>query len=103
MIKHKVYFTMDFVKMSQRDCYALLCDIGSFAQKVSEYVKTTQNREGIETYCCLSLTVNEYMKKVKKVEPAFHDRPPKYIARITRLISDDEQLIWILFDIPVGT
>ena len=93
MIKHKVYFTMHFVKMSQCDCYALLCDIASFAQRVSEYVKTTQNREGIETYCHLSLTVNMYMKNVKNVEPAFHDRPPKSIACIKRLISNDEQLI----------
>ena len=89
MIKHKVYFTMHFVKMSQHDCYALLCDIASFAQRVSEYVKTTQNREGIE----MSLTVNEYMKNVKNVKPTFHDRPPKSIAHIKRLISNDEQLI----------
>ena len=90
MIKHKVYFTVHFVKMSQRDCYALLCDIASFTQRVSDYVKTAQNREGIETYCRLSLTVNEYMKNV---EPAFHDRPPKSIAHIKWLISNDEQLI----------
>ena len=79
--------------MSQHDCYALLCDIARFAQRVSEYVKTTQNREGIETYCHSSLTVNEYMTNVKNVEPAFHDRPPKSIAHIKRLISNDEQLI----------
>ena len=84
---------MHFVKMSQHDCYTLICDIASFAQRVSEYVKNTQNREGIETYCCLSLTVNEYMKNVKNVEPAFHDRPPKSIAHIKRLISNDKQLI----------
>ena len=84
---------MHFVKMLQHDCYTLLYDIASFAQKVLEYVTTTQNREGIETYCRLSLTVNEYMKNVKNVETAFHDRPPKSIARIKQLISNDEQLI----------
>ena len=49
--------------------------------------------EGIETYCCLSLTVNEYMKNVKNAEPAFHDRPPKSIAHIKWLISNYKQLI----------
>ena len=43
-IRHKIYFTMHFVKMSQRDCYALLCDIARLAEKVLEYVKTIQNR-----------------------------------------------------------
>ena len=93
MIMHKVYFSMNFISMSQRDCYALLCDISCFAQKVVDYVKDTADREGIETYCHLSLTVSEFLHAVKKHQPAFHDIPPKYIRCIKRSISRDEQLI----------
>ena len=95
MMRHCLFQfeSMKLLHMLQRDCYVRLIDIILFSAKANDYISGTSDVAGIDTYCHFSYAILHYLRGVKNVNPAFHDKPPKYIRRIPSAISVHPHLL----------
>ena len=83
IIKKRSIYYPRLLDMYQHDCHALLSDIMGFGKRVKMYLRSCKNAVKLNKYIHMAHTVTFYLEHVKRNNPAFWDKQPQHVRKIT--------------------